>query len=199
MKKCILFAFLCFYSVSAWADRCVLNTQSIAQLALEQLKTATKVVYYCPTCLKDNHVRYINVSDLKIIQEDKRQIIQIEGTDIDLAYIYLPTDKVNVYRNLGYMVACADLKGSPVLEYLDVSNPYGIEELEKISMQLEQCQTDDCVERSYQDILQNYFENSDKTLKGFPSEQVILPEIISKAEVQKLLDEISHYYGISRF
>ena len=79
MKKCILFAFLCFYSVSAWADRCVLNTQSIAQSALEQLKTATKVVYYCPTCLKDNHVRYIKVSDLKIIQEDKRPIIQIEG------------------------------------------------------------------------------------------------------------------------
>ena len=195
MKRSVLLAVFCFYSFSAWADRCVLNTQSITLSALQQLQTVKTVVHYCPSCIGDNHIRYINISDLNILPEKTGQIIQVGNAYLDLAYIYLPTGNPNIYHNLGYIVSCANLRTSAVLEYLDTTHPYGIENIEKLSKQLDLCQTTDCIKTVYRDILKNYFDSASNTLKGFPFEQITLPLTISKIEVQKLLENISHYYG----
>lgn len=196
MKKSVLLAVFCFYSVSAWADRCVWNAQNITQSAFQQLKNMETIVHYCPTCRGDNHVRYINISNLKILQKDSEQMILSGQEHLDFAYIYLPTNKINIYQNLGYITHCTDLINSPVSEYLDITHPYGIEKIEKFIEQTKQCPSPNCLETIYQNILQNYFETKSNTLKGFSSEQIKLPEKISKTEIQKLLVEISHYYGV---
>lgn len=198
MKKSVLLAIFCLYSFSALADRCVLNLPNVIQPAVQQLQNIKTVVHYCPTCLGDNHLRHINISDLNILQEGTGQIIQVDGNDIDLAYIYLPTDNTNIYHNLGYIVHCGDLTNSPVREYLDITHPYGIETIENLSSQLEQCHSLNCTEKIYQDTLKTYFDTASNTLKSFPSEQIALPKIISKAEVQKLLTELAYYYGVTR-
>ena len=196
MKKSVLLAVLCCYSISAWADRCVLNTQNTTQQAIQQLKNIETIIHYCPTCRGDNRIQYINTSDLNILQNETLQIILLKQKQIDLAYIYLPTDKTNIYHNLGYVVHCPDLENSPILEYLDINQPYGIEKIEKFSEKVKQCQSEICLKDIYKDILQSYFEAKSNTLKGFPFEQITLPKTISKNEIQKLLKEISHYYGI---
>lgn len=195
MKICLLFIFFYLYSASAYADRCVLNKSDIVQAALTQLKDIEKVVHYCPTCVGDNHVRYINVFDVKIVQKNEEQIIQIGGENIDLAYIYLPTIQTNIYHNLGYVVQCTDLVKSPVLEYLNVKDPYGIENIENLSKELEQCTSENCVERIYQYVLQNYFEGNSNMLKGFDFVRIALPLVISKEIIANLLSEIAFYYG----
>lgn len=197
MKKfLVLMLGICLLAGVARADRCVLNTEEITQSAFQELNRVESVAHYCPTCVGDNRVRYIKVSDVKVVKNGDTQEIQIGQERIDLAYIYLPTDKPNIYHNLGYVVHCAaDLDKTPVLEYLDTERPYGIENIENLSAAVDGCETESCVEEVYQEILRDYFNHSDQTFLGFPYGIVPL-SVVSKVEVHNLLKEISYYYGV---
>ena len=195
MRKKILCAILCFYCLPVYADRCVLNSPDIINSAFQKLQNIDVVVSYCPTCVGDNRVRYVNVSDISVVQAGNEQMISLSDEHLDLAYIYLPTEEKNIYHNLGYIVNCADLANSPVLEYIDVTNPYGIEHIEDLLRQVEKCNSDSCVKNIYNVILHDYFDDHSHILKGFPLETITFPTEISKQEIIKLLNNISFYYG----
>ncbi len=141
MKKLCLIVLLCLAAITAHADICVYNTADIAENAVKLLQNAKEVIHYCPTCQGDNKARKIAPASVKAIADDKIQerLIYINGLETDIAYIYIPTDKAEIYRNLGYIVQCADFSRTEVKEYLDAEHPYGIEAVNALRQKLEQC------------------------------------------------------------
>lgn len=91
----------------AAADMCSWNAKPIADKALGYLKTGTTIQEYCKPC-NDAKAKKMVVQSTALKQMDATNYqVSVNGTAIDLAYIYVPEQAGSkTYTNLGIALSC---------------------------------------------------------------------------------------------
>lgn len=146
MKKivlliCLSCLMLCFSFLGVKADVCIYNSKKVAENVLQLLKKVDHVVYYCPTCVGNNKAYKISLNSVEVKDGDDSQerLVYLNGKQVDIAYIYLLTEKLGIYQNLGTMVQCADFSNTEIREFLNIDKPYGIEAVNELRKRLGKC------------------------------------------------------------
>ena len=195
----LILGLLLFGSNNSFADRCVYNDEVIFNAALNIIKNLGSAVEYCPTCHEENAnlIKKFEIKEVTTAYDKKYGWeININGDTVDLAYIYIPTEKQGIYRNLGHITKCRDYRGETldntlVKEYLDEANPYGYENIVKLRKKVEDCEDKECINNLYHKIMKDY----SVAFKEFICTEKFLTDSYSKEYVLKVLWKLADYYG----
>ncbi len=142
-----------FGAGAAFADDCAVGDDDMKYVA-----NSNKILWYCPICRwENNNVKQLYIKSVSPADDGYVGYIKLNGENLDMSYLYVPTEKKGVYRNLAYVVGCKKRLGDyRIKEYLDEVNPYGFYRIRSLALDLEACGDEACVADVYQKISEEY-------------------------------------------
>lgn len=101
LKPAFFVALALLVPVTAHADQCALNAYDVADRAAALIKRSGRVLEYCASCGDTAPGRSFLVNSVA----SNRGHVSVNGSDVDLAYLYVETG-TNEFRNVGLMTRC---------------------------------------------------------------------------------------------
>ena len=114
-----------FLSKPAMADQCAWVEKDTADKAKARIEKAGKVVHFCEPCGDKSPSPVDAVKKVQVLKQgESHWQVHLNGKGIDLAYVYVPTQK-DTWRNIGRALQCGADGVSPELGKGGLQSPNG--------------------------------------------------------------------------